>query len=483
MKHERFFIPRFSAVGRLLLTGALALSLFSLNSFAQQDPDDAQQDAVRIFNQGQDAHERGDYKTALKFYDEAVKIFPEFPEAEYQRGNALASLDRKADAEKAFRRALELRADWTLPITNLGALLIERDEFAEAEKLLAKAIEADDANLAAYSAMTDLRLKTKASPQILKALLAKIQTLAAKANPGAALWISRAALENALDDKTAAKASVKRALEIEAANKNALSMRAEIALSENDYERADADAKTLLQMSPDSVSFKILQTRVFAAQNKTGDALKILDALKNSSSEAAALRVTIAAYDSTSAAELEKQLEKDGKNAAVLSRLCVLLRTENPSKAVEYCRRASEAEPTNINHAVGFGAALVQAKEYENAIAVLRRILEIAPDNFTARANLAVALFQSKRLEEAKIEYLRLAEKQPDLPITYFYLAIIFDNLNEYADALANYQMFLKRADAVQNKLEIEKVNLRLPTLQNQIKRGEGKKKKSKTNN
>jgi hypothetical protein len=43
-------------------------------------------------------------------------------------------------------------------------------------------------------------------------------------------------------------------------------------------------------------------------------------------------------------------------------------------------------------------------------------------------------------------------------------------------DAMANYQLFLKYADAEKNKLEIEKVNLRLPSLQKQIKEKKGKK-------
>ena len=467
---------RFSKTRRLILSAAFAVCLLSLGGFAQEE-DGAQKEPVQIFNQGQDAHERGDLKAALKFYDEVLNVVPEFPEAEFQRGNALLSLNRRDEAERAFRRALELRADWTLPITNLGALLVDKNEFAEAEKFLAKAVETGAQNFSAYAALTDLRLKTKASSQILKELLTKIQLLTAKANPTAAIWASRGALENALNDKTAAKTSIARALQIEAKNKSALAMRAEIALSENDYERAASDAKTLLQITPDSISFKLLQARIFAAQNKTDDAIKILDALVNSSSEAAALRATIAANSSTNAIDLERLLEKDAKNATVLSRLCSLLRKENPSKALDYCRRASEAEPTNINHAVGFGAALVQAKQFENAAAILRRILQIAPDNFTARANLATALFESKKFEEAKTEYLRLTEYQPDLPITYYFLAIVFDNLNEYADAMANYQIFLKRADAVQNKLEIERVNLRLPALQNQIKRGDGKKK------
>jgi tetratricopeptide (TPR) repeat protein len=118
----------------------------------------------------------------------------------------------------------------------------------------------------------------------------------------------------------------------------------------------------------------------------------------------------------------------------------------------------------------------VQTKQYENAVTILKRILQIAPDNFTAHANLATALFQLKRYGEAKTEYLWLTEKQPDLAIAHYFLAIAHDTLGEYLDAGANYQQFLKIADATQNKLEIEKVNLRLPVLEKLIKEKKGKK-------
>lgn len=458
----------------LIAFAAIFLSISSAGiSFAQEEAD---ADPIKIFNQGQEAHEKGDFQTALKFYDEALKIVPEFPEAEFQRGNVFLSLNKTDEAEKAFRRALELRPDWTLPMTSLGVLLVQRNEFAEAEKLLTKAANADAQNFSAFSALTELRLKTKSAPETLKELLTKIQTLTNKANPTAAIWTSRAALENALGDKAAAKASLTRALSIDAKDKSALYELGEIALTEGDISGAAEISKTLSQISADSKGAKILQARIFAASGKSAEAIKILDSIENPTPDIAVLRNNITANNLSGAADLEKQLEKDSKNAIVLGRLCSLLRTANPTKALDYCKRASEAEPNNLNHAVGFGAALVQAKQYENAISVLGKILQIAPDNQTARANLATAFFQSKRYEEAKKEYVRLTEKQPDLTIAYFFLAVVHDNLREYADAMANYQQFLRLADAEKNKLEIEKVNLRLPALQKLIKEKKGKK-------
>ncbi len=456
--HRRQLLPAF-------ITIVLAFS-FSSMCLAQAETENP----ITLFNQGQDAHEKGDFQTALKFYDEAIKLAPEFPEAEYQRGNALQSLGKIVEAEKAFRRAIELRENWTLPLTSLGALLVDKNDFAEAEKVLTKAIESDEQNFPAYSALTELRLKSKADANILKELLAKLQNLTSTTKPKASMWISRAALENALNDKISAKTSLNRALEIEPKNKSALMKRADLALAEDDTATATEILKTLSQIAPNLTDAKLLQAKIFASNGKTHEAIKILDTIANPTSEVILLRDKIAAGSSVNVADLEKQLEKDGKDIIILGRLCALLRKENPNKALDYCRRASEVEPSNINHAVGFGAALVQAKRFDDAVSVFRKLLQIAPDNSAAHANLATALFELKRFEEAKFEYLWLAKKQPDLAITYFFLAVSHDNLGQYLDAMTNYQQFLKLADATQNKLEIEKVELRLPSLQRQIK-------------
>ncbi len=459
---------------RLKLSSAFlavfSLLFFSAVCFAQEDTNENSQKAIELFNRGQDAHEKNDFQGAIKFYDEALKIFPEFPEAEVQRGNAYQSLNNLEEAENSFRRALELREDWSLPMTSLGAILVEKGKFSEAEMLLTKALEQDGKNFLAYSALTELRLRTKANAEVLKELLYKLKIVTTQSGATAAVWASRAALENALGLRADAKTSLQRALSIDANNKNALLESGEIALAEGDNAGAMQTAQKLNKITPNAVSVKMFFARALVAGGKSAEALKFLEEIKNPPKEIIELKNKIAATDAENIVDLEKQLEKDEKNAAVLGRLCNLLRVEEPTKALSYCRRAYDIEPQNLNHAVGFGAALVQAKQFEAAVNLLRNILQFAPDNSTVHANLATALFQLKRYKEAIVEYNWLIEKQPDLTIAYYFLAISHDFLEQYLDAMANYQQFLKLADAEKNKLEIEKVKLRLPTLEKLLK-------------
>src|SRR5205085_6364909 len=87
---------------------------------------------------GDNLMSQGDPQQALKEYLASLD-YEETPEAHNGIGLIYAwSLGRQGDAEKEFKRALEMRADYSEAMTNLGALYIARDRFAEAIPLLEK---------------------------------------------------------------------------------------------------------------------------------------------------------------------------------------------------------------------------------------------------------------------------------------------------------------------------------------------------------
>ena len=456
------------AILALLIAGFLVYA----PSFVAAQTDDEAADPVAVFNGAQDLHEKGDYIGAIELYKKALKIEPHFPEAEYQCGIAYLALGKNAEAEQAFRRTIEIRPDWTLALTSLGSLLVWNWGFEkEAERILLKVLELEPQNSPALVAMTDLRLKTRADFTVLADLLARVTTLTSRANPTAAIWAARGSLENALGKHAAAIASLTNSLKINPKQAFVSLQLADVALADGDIVMARDIARTLETRSPTADLVKLLQAKIFFAEGNADEALKILDAIPAATNGAFDLRTKILATSSANPADVEKQLETNPHNAVVLGRLCSLYRIPDPVKALGYCREASLSEPSNVNHAIGFGAALVRAKQFDAAINVLRKIIETAPDNATAHANLATALFEMKRYREAKAEYLWLTTKQPNLVAAYFFLAITHDRLDEYADAAANYQQYLRIADPAANKLDIEKVNLRLPALLKKIKK------------
>src|SRR4030095_2514241 len=151
-----------------------------------------------------------------------------------------------------------------------------------------------------------------------------------------------------------------------------------MALAESDVEQARGIVKTLETVAPNTEPLSILKARLLAVDGNVYEAIKLLDAVGPSSPNAAALRNELSAAGPTSTADLEKRLAGDPANAAILGRLCNAFRRDDPQKALGYCKRASESEPGNVNHAIGFAAALIQAKQLDSAVGILRQIVQLA---------------------------------------------------------------------------------------------------------
>ena len=82
---------------------------------------------------------QGDAQGAIKEYLQSLE-FEETPEAHNGLGLIYwYSLGRPDDGAKEFKRALDMRPDYAEAMTNLGALYIARNQFAEAIPLLDKA--------------------------------------------------------------------------------------------------------------------------------------------------------------------------------------------------------------------------------------------------------------------------------------------------------------------------------------------------------
>ena len=466
---------RFQTHLLIVLTAAVLLAA-PVQALGQED--DPLAGAVAAFNRGQDLHEKNDLKGAINQYRHALTLLPEFPEAAYQMAIAQLALGQTPDAESSFRRAVELRSGWSLAMNGLASVLLlsdDPDKLAEARKLLDDILDNDPKNPPALAALAELSVRTKASETELKELWGQLLPLTTSANPTAALMTARASVEYALGQKDWAEKSVAKALAIDPDHRNALLLAADIAIVSGDLDRAKALAKSLERGRPDAVSTVLLNANILAAEGKVDEALALIDKIEPPTAASTAQKNKLVAASSIKPADLEKQLATDPRNVNTLNRLCTLYRLDSPQKAVDYCRRAAEIEPDKVEHAVGLGAALVQARQLEQAVAVLKKVIEKAPDNSTARANLATALYKLKRYPEAKTEFQWLAKARPSAPTAYFFLGIIHDHLGEYLDAVANYQLYLKYSDPVADREDIDRVNLRMPALQKFVKKAGSK--------
>ncbi len=449
---------------------------------------DGAADPVKLFERGQNAQARRDFVKALEFYDEAIKVRPEFAEAEFQRGNVLVALGRLQEAEASLRRSIELRKTWSLPHSALGALLVRLNRDSDAEAVLRDAIKLDPNDTLALRMLADVRLR---SGEVKEAVdLARRATRDNDAS--ASTWLLRAQAERAAGDNNAAITSLNRVLEIDPANFTALMERAEVRLVTGDKESALADLRSA---EPLATGEKANLSRLAANYESAGlaaEARRIAEAagLKPQSTASTSDKTKVdgtpeeieaANSDDAEVARkaLEVLLEKNPDSAMLLARLGAAYRKVDAARSLDYYKRAAAIDPTNADYATGYSSALVQARRFNEAVAVLRQVIAAAPQNYAAHANLATALYSSKHFAEALLEYDWLLKAKPDLPVTYYFIATAHDNLGQYEQALSAYENFLARADTQTNQLEIEKIKLRLPSLRRQIQLGQGVKRKS----
>jgi tetratricopeptide (TPR) repeat protein len=475
-----------------VLTLSLVVLCFQLSPAQTEDPTDGETDPVKLFERGQNAHAKGDIVRALALYEGAIKLRPEFPEAEYQRGTALLALDRSAEAEKAFARAIDLKKDWALPLSAMGSLLARLARDKEAEPFIRRALRLGAKDPVTLDSLSAVRFRAGDKAEA----LTLARTAAEDEGASASIWTWRGAMERASGNKEAALTSLNRALQIEPGYIAALKERAELSLAANDYQSAIEDLKAALSLKAGDREASMRLAHAFELANKPDEARRIYEsigykappgAVGDPSESAGVINVTGTAEDIAAANSddpkvsrpaLEKLIVANPRNAKLFARLGEVTRRSDPEKSADSYRRANEINPANPQYATGFAAALVQMRRFAEAESVLRRVIAAAPNEYTAHANLALALYELKRYADALPEYEWLATARPEIAATYFFIAIAHDNLGEYEQALDAYQRFLSRADPTDNKLDIEKVNLRLPRLRDQISRGQGTKRK-----
>jgi tetratricopeptide (TPR) repeat protein len=448
------------------------------------DAANGETDPVKVFEKGQDAHAKADYKLAIQLYDAAIKLKPEFAEAEFQRAMALLATKRKSEAIAGFNRAVSERPDWGLAYAKFG-IALARDSSSEALPILRKAIELNDKNLETAVEVAFAFQRAGARDEAVKTIRAATMLKDATGQT----WQQRSFFEAAAGDNGAAMSSITHALELEPNNPSMHYDRARLSALKQDKVTAIAEldlARASFVASPNTPAAVILDVaRLYGNLGKPEAGLNFIDAFEEKTGRqlgAMQLRAELAMDAGKAEAQdlntLEQILQAEPNNTALLSRLGNAYRRADPVKSQNYYYRALQLEPKNPKYATGYAAALVQQRQFAQAEPILKGVIVANPDDSAAHANLALALYEMKRFAEAIHEYEWLAAANPDIAATYFFIATAHDNLGEYPQALEAYETFLSHASAAENKLEIDKVNLRLPALRAQIQRGQGVKPK-----
>ncbi|OYT71537.1 MAG: hypothetical protein CFK52_07845 [Chloracidobacterium sp. CP2_5A] len=404
---------------RALLAGWLWLGAGQPSLLAQSPVEPAAR-AAALFEAGQNAHQAGKLSEALGLYDEALALDDALAPIHFQRGMALLGLNRPAEAVAAFERCVAHQPDFRRGWLRLGAAALKIGDAAKAERAFAKALELNPDDAAARLQLARLALARAAAPAALE-LLAPLDAGDAEAEVNALRGQALLQMNRPAD----AIAALSKAIAREPSWAEARRRRGDAYAAQNDLEAALTDWQAAYAAAPES--------------ELAGDIAGALLQLNRVDAAQSFLKSARAAFPA------------DARLAAF---------------AAEAARDGALAQ----------AAQMLRAGKFAESAAAYAPLVASDPEAAAPRAGLATALFKLERFGEAAQNFEILRRRQPEIAATYFFLGVCYDKMGDYRAALAAYEAFLARADGVHNRLEIEKVQLRLPSLRRQAEQSKPRK-------
>lgn len=92
-------------------------------------------------NLGNALREASRHSEAVAAYQKCLQLRPDLPEAHYNFGNCLKDLGKTSEAADSFHAAVQLRPDYVKALNNLGNTLLDLGRAEEAAKTFAKTVE------------------------------------------------------------------------------------------------------------------------------------------------------------------------------------------------------------------------------------------------------------------------------------------------------------------------------------------------------
>ncbi|WP_347988427.1 trypsin-like peptidase domain-containing protein [Methylomonas sp. AM2-LC] len=346
-------------------------------------------------------------------------------------------LNRKhyIDAEKAFRKAIEIAPETTNAWTGLGSVLQNTNRLKEAEQAYDKA----------YTLRPD-------NPSIVAEILT-----------------NRGNAKSKLGDKRAALADIEAAVKIDPTYINAYRSLGILKVEVRDHRAVvDAFRKVVVSDIAGSDDWATLGESL----DLTGEKKAALEALEKSEkldSNNPKTLLALAGYYGRNG-DLQKALTYIDRALKIDSSVAVnwsnkgyaLLKLGRLSEAVSALETATNLDPQFANAWINLGEAQMRSNNLGKAIQSLEIALKLAPGALDARLFLAQSYLGSKQSENARTHANVVLKAQPELPqaLAILTLADLMDN-NSVA-ALTNYRKIQARSPQMAQSVKAMAVSQRL---------------------
>jgi tetratricopeptide (TPR) repeat protein len=369
----------------------------------------------QLFDRGNEAFAQGRYEEALRYFLAAAEKGEEAP-IYYNIGSAHFRLQNYKQAEAAYKKALELKSDYSLAARGLGKLYIATNRDREALEMLLS-------SLGESSGDAETLFLIGTTYEKLGDLTAAISSLddAAKLAPGNVdirLALARASL--ARGDKEKPLQIFK---ELVARLPADAKMRAYYGAALHNSGRTDAaidQYETAVRLGLSSAETHNRIGALYYGKGMYQDAAKYFEKAIDAGDSTAPAYLNLAATylaaglysQAVEATQLASRLDPESARAHKL-RGDALAAREDYSGALSAYRKALSVDPKYAEAAIAAGRLEYDRENYEEAAGHYDKALEIDPDSVPALRGRGNAAYYLKNYKEAAEYYRRLVNITP----------------------------------------------------------------------
>lgn len=430
----------------LLLAAGLFLAVFLGPAVAAQ----VRHPLLELADQ---ALKRNDYAAAAEVLETYLSRNPQDYRAEFNLAYAYSLLGRRADAVRLYRNVLEREKDLLPAHLNLGILLLEEQQAAEALEHLSWVVAREPDNFRAQVHLAGALAARKQVPEARDAY-----ETALRLKPDDAPTHLAYARLLAPTDPAAAESHLRKVLASDFGSDRPPGLSNDPTLEEAQLllatvleNRASEGADALDQSRDPAVS--ATQDRAAERTARLAEAAGIYRRYLEAHPERADLHrrlgqlYSLEKRSSEAIAEFEAAQALDSSPEVARELLQSYLQDLEPHRdqALALVRQILEKDADNRDLRFLYGTLWMGKKQYAEAAEQFRRVTELQPDRVEGYTNLASALYLLKDYPGTVAALAKVTELRQDTAGTYFLRAITLDRLELRQPALENYQRFLEQ--------------------------------------
>jgi len=371
--------------------------------YQQHDDDHAQaewHEAVRLKPDMTEAQQglaqvqlrRGDTEGLLQTAQQLINAQPPAAEGFLMRAIVEISRQKFNDAESDLRKAMELAPASSAPYIQLGAVRMLQKQFGEAEKLYQQALEKDPSSAEALRGLMAAYIQDK---QVDQALAAANQQIAKSPNNSSFYDLLGTVLLESKKDTKGAETALRKAVELDKNNSNALVKLGKVQIAEGAADQALATYQQSIKDNPREVTFYILSGELYEAKSQWDQAKTMYQQALN--------------------------IQPDNPTASNNLAYLMLQQGGNVDVALAMAQTARRGIPDSPNFADTLGWAYYQKGVYKSAISLFQESIRLnekqgGADDADVHYHLGLAYQKTNQPALARQQFERSLKIKPDSP-------------------------------------------------------------------